>query len=278
MAQAANVSAAPLAGLQTCDWSDLTIDNATEPKKGGTGNLRPYCARVLRVAALTVLPAGQVLRAFLKGIEVAVKRPMLELTLNPRDDREFKREVTMQAKVLACPAPMLPRDRRAASEPLFLQVCHPNCVQIISASSKPPFIVMEWVPGGCWFDALGCDPAPPAYQRIRAARETAGALDYLHDALIGVIHGDIKSLNVLRASDGSSKVLCNPAYFPSQLTLAFRCAISAAQFKCSPLLQLPPPAAPKCKPRGRGQLQSCLLAAKSRLLPTCIASGYSCGS
>ncbi len=81
-------------------------------------------------------------------------------------------------------------------------------MQIFSASLKPsdPFIVMEWMAGGSWFDALGEDPPPPAYQRIRAARETASALAYLHHLLIGIIHGDIKGLNVLRARDGSSKV------------------------------------------------------------------------
>jgi hypothetical protein len=81
-------------------------------------------------------------------------------------------------------------------------------VQIFSASLKAsdPFIVMEWMAGGSWYDALAEDPPPPAYQRIRAARETASALAYLHHLLIGIIHGDIKGLNVLRARDGSSKV------------------------------------------------------------------------
>jgi serine/threonine protein kinase len=65
---------------------------------------------------------------------------------------------------------------------------------------------MEWIAGGSWFDALGEDPPPPTYQRIRTARETASALAYLHHELIGIIHGDIKSLNVLRTRDGSSKV------------------------------------------------------------------------
>ena len=89
-----------------------------------------------------------------------------------------------------------------------MQVNHPHCVQIFSASLKAsdPFIVMEWMAGGSWFDALGEDPPLPAYQRIRAARETSSALAYLHHVLIGIIHGDIKSLNVLRARDGSSKV------------------------------------------------------------------------
>ncbi len=81
-------------------------------------------------------------------------------------------------------------------------------MQIFSAGLEPSdaFIVMEWMAGGSWYDALAEDLPPPAYQRIRAARETASALAYLHHLLIGIIHGDIKSLNVLRARDGSSKV------------------------------------------------------------------------
>jgi serine/threonine protein kinase len=89
-------------------------------------------------------------------------------------------------------------------------------VQIFSASLKAsdPFIVMEWMSGGSWYDALATEPPPPAYQRIRAARETASALAYLHHPLIGIVHGDIKSLNVLRARDGSSKV---PSAAPAAL-------------------------------------------------------------
>ena len=87
-----------------------------------------------------------------------------------------------------------------------MQVSHPHCVQIYAASLKPsdPFIVMEWVPGGCWFDILGSDPPPTPYARLRAAREASSSIDYLH--LSGIIHGDIKSLNFLRMRDGSSKV------------------------------------------------------------------------
>ncbi len=81
-------------------------------------------------------------------------------------------------------------------------------MQIIAASLDPsdPFIVMEWVPGGNWYRRLGCDPPPPAHQRIRAMREISSAMQYLHDPMIGIIHGDIKSLNMLLMRDGSSKV------------------------------------------------------------------------
>ena len=89
-------------------------------------------------------------------------------------------------------------------------------MQIFSASLKAsdPFIVMEWMSGGSWYDVLGQDPPPPAYQRVRAARETASALAYLHHPLIRILHGDINSLNVLRARDGSCKV---PSAAPAAL-------------------------------------------------------------
>jgi serine/threonine protein kinase len=96
----------------------------------------------------------------------------------------------------------------SASYLCLLQVRHPHCVQIMAAGLLPsdPFIVMEWVAGGTWFDKLAEDPPPPAHQRIRAVREASSALQYLHDPLIALIHGDVKSLNLLIMCDGSSKV------------------------------------------------------------------------
>ena len=81
-------------------------------------------------------------------------------------------------------------------------------MQSIAASLDPsdPFIVMEWVPGGNWYDRLGSEPPPPAQQRMRAVREISSAMQYLHDPMIGIIHGDIKGLNMLLMRDGSSKV------------------------------------------------------------------------
>jgi serine/threonine protein kinase len=67
---------------------------------------------------------------------------------------------------------------------------------------------MEWVPGGNWFHRLGCETPPPAHQRMRAVREISSAMQYLHDPMIGIIHGDIKGLNMLLMRDGSSKVTC----------------------------------------------------------------------
>jgi serine/threonine protein kinase len=101
-----------------------------------------------------------------------------------------------------------------ALNPSFLQVRHPHCVQIMAASLDPsdPFIVMEWVAGGSWFDQLAEDPPPPAHERVKAVREASSALQYLHDPLIGIVHGDIKSLNLLIMRDGCSKVKGACAY------------------------------------------------------------------
>ena len=109
-------------------------------------------------------------------------------------------------------------------------VNHPHCLKIFSGSLKAsdPFIVMEWMAGGSWFDALGEDPPPPAYQRIRAARETASALAYLHHTLIGIIHGDIKGLNVLRARDGSSKVPSRRHFRTVIVIYSLRCCCRCA--------------------------------------------------
>lgn len=123
----------------------------------------------------------------MNGLEVAVKFHKLKLALNPRVLKMFEKEIALQAKVR-----------------------HPHCVQIMAASLHPSdaFIVMEWVAEGTWFDKLAEDIPPPAHQRIRAMRETSSALQYLHDPLIGIIQGDVKSHNLLMMRDGSSK-FCN---------------------------------------------------------------------
>ena len=125
--------------------------------------------------------------------------------------------------------------------PPLVQVRHPNCVQVIAASLDPsdPFIVMEWVPGGNWFNKLCSDPPPPAHERVRAVREMASALQYLHEPLIGIIHGDIKSLHLLLMRDGRSKVKKRhsflwvpPDFHPSFTRFCCSFAILVARCRC----------------------------------------------
>jgi protein kinase A len=146
----------------------------------------------------------------MNGMEVAVKFPKMKVSLNPRDLNNFEREAAIQAKVRnEFPRELHVSPTKNGIPLILLQVRHPHGVHIIAASltASDPFIVMEWVPGGTWFDKLGSYPPPPEHERIRAVREMASFLEYLHDPLIGIVHGDIKSLNILLTRDGSSKVI-----------------------------------------------------------------------
>jgi serine/threonine protein kinase len=70
------------------------------------------------------------------------------------------------------------------------------------------FLIMEWMEGGSLYHALGSHivrPLPPR-QRISIARDITDGLQYLHST--GILHRDIKSLNVLLSADGRAK-LCD---------------------------------------------------------------------
>jgi serine/threonine protein kinase len=87
------------------------------------------------------------------------------------------------------------------------RVRHPCCVAIFGVCLQPdsPFILMEWVGGGTVYTKLGDEELLPR-QRLTCVREVASALDYLHAC--GVIHGDIKSMNVMLTLGGAAK-LCD---------------------------------------------------------------------
>jgi serine/threonine protein kinase len=127
---------------------------------------------------------AQVSRVFWNGCAFALKQPKVKVTLTKRDVREFMAEVQVQGRVR-----------------------HPSCVAIFGVCLQPdsPFILMEWVGGGDVFTKLGDEALLPR-QRLTCVRQVASALDYLHACRI--VHGDIKSLNVLLSASGSAK-LCD---------------------------------------------------------------------
>jgi serine/threonine protein kinase len=126
--------------------------------------------------------SGVVHQAILDGDLVAVKTSKTKGPLNKRDFDRFIQESRIAARVR-----------------------HQNCVALVAvcAESSDPMLVMEWVGGGNVYNALANNPPPP-HVRLRIAREIAGAVDYLHRCRI--VHGDLKSLNVLLTSDYSAKV------------------------------------------------------------------------
>ena len=127
---------------------------------------------------------AQVTRVFWNGAAFALKQPKVKIVLTKRDLRDFMVEVQVQGRVR-----------------------HPCCVAIFGVCVQPddPFILMEWVGGGTVYNKLGDEELLPR-QRLTCVREVASALDYLHSC--GIIHGDIKSMNVLLSLSGTAK-LCD---------------------------------------------------------------------
>jgi serine/threonine protein kinase len=123
-------------------------------------------------------------RVFWNGSAFALKQPKVKITLTKRDLRDFMAEVQVQGRVR-----------------------HPCCVAIFGVCLQPndPFILMEWVGGGNIYTKLGDEELLPR-QRLTCVRQVASALDYLHAC--GIVHGDIKSMNVLLSLSGTAK-LCD---------------------------------------------------------------------
>jgi serine/threonine protein kinase len=178
---------------------------------------------------------GYVSRVFVNGCAFALKQPKVKIALTKRDLRNFVAEVQVQGRVR-----------------------HPCCVPIfgVCVQADDPFIHMEWVGGGNLYKKLGDEELLPR-QRLTCVREVASALDYLHSC--GIIHGDIKSMNVLLSLSGTAK-LCD---FGGAVQLFTSIASSASA-------------------AGGGNaamtLAWCAPTVASALPPTCTPSASSCGS
>ncbi len=123
-------------------------------------------------------------RVFWNGNAYALKQPKAKIDLTKRDIDSFMKEAQVQGRVR-----------------------HPCCVAIfgVCLQKDNPFILMEWVGGGNVYQKLGNAELLPR-QRLTCVREVASAVDYLH--ALRIIHGDIKSLNVLLTLSGQAK-LCD---------------------------------------------------------------------
>jgi serine/threonine protein kinase len=86
------------------------------------------------------------------------------------------------------------------------RLTHPNIVALYDTGEQHgvAYIVSEWVEGANLASLLvQRGPLPPP-RAARLASEVAMALDYAHGA--GVVHGNLKSSNILIAPDGTMKV------------------------------------------------------------------------
>lgn len=93
------------------------------------------------------------------------------------------------------------REVRAAAK-----LHHPNIVTAFDAepAGDSCLLVMEYVPGETLAERLAAGPLPPA-EACRAAADAARGLAHAHKA--GLVHRDVKPHNLIRAADGTVKVL-----------------------------------------------------------------------
>ncbi len=152
---------------------------------------------------------GVVNQASWNGRIVAVKKPFFNGDMSEHDKKKFVKELEMQARLR-----------------------HPNCIGVFAVCTEAHniFMVMEWMHGGSLFAQLvktrqelavkqrgseGPDTALTSRTRLSIAREICDGLQYMHSN--NMIHGDIKSLNVLLSKDSTAK-LCDFGLTTMQLS------------------------------------------------------------
>ncbi|GJN07310.1 hypothetical protein PR202_ga25130 [Eleusine coracana subsp. coracana] len=129
---------------------------------------------------------GKVYKGVLKNdAEVAVKRCMI---IDEQQKKEFGKEML-----------------------ILSQINHRNIVKLLGCclEVEVPILVYEYIPNGTLFHLfhgnLSCHISLAT--RLRIAHESAEALAYLHScAHPPIIHGDVKSTNILLDSDYKAKV------------------------------------------------------------------------
>ncbi|XP_078149408.1 wall-associated receptor kinase 2-like [Carex rostrata] len=95
---------------------------------------------------------------------------------------------------------------------LLSQINHKNIVRLLGCclEVKIPMLVYEFVPNGTLFDFLHRNSSRrliPLGTRLKIALDSAVALDHLHSSIFrSIIHGDVKSANILLDADYTAKV------------------------------------------------------------------------
>ncbi len=118
------------------------------------------------------------------GRRVAVKVIRPEFLARPGAANRFRREVAAAARLH-----------------------HPNIVTAFDAeqAGETHFLAMEYVDGVGLDDLLKTQGALPVAEACRYAVDAAAGLDHAHRA--GLVHRDVKPGNLMRAADGTVKVL-----------------------------------------------------------------------
>ncbi|CAL5050872.1 unnamed protein product [Urochloa decumbens] len=97
---------------------------------------------------------------------------------------------------------------------ILSQINHRNVVRLLGCclEVEVPILVYEYIPNGTLFELIHDDrhdslPAVSLEDRLRIAQESAEALEYLHLSINRpIVHGDVKSLNILLDDNYMAKV------------------------------------------------------------------------
>ena len=117
--------------------------------------------------------------------EVVIKVPRKEKLLDPSLKERFRRESR-----------------------LLVQLQHPHIVRIldIGVHGTVPYVVMQYLSGGCLLDRMQTKEGKPAAMRIDSIRtwlpSVAKALDFAHQ--MQVVHRDVKPANILFDEHGNA--------------------------------------------------------------------------
>jgi hypothetical protein len=89
---------------------------------------------------------------------------------------------------------------------LLARLSHPNIVQVydLIEDDNRLWIAMEFVEGGTLADAIERSGAVAWPEALRLGRQIAAALKFAHEQ--GVIHRDVKPINILLTTDGVPKI------------------------------------------------------------------------
>ncbi len=121
-------------------------------------------------------------------------------------DRMLDRPVALKVLAVHLAQDEESRQRFLREARLAARLVHPNVVQVydVGEDERGPFIVMEYVDGETLADALARRGRLPPSEVVAVGIEVCAALEAAHRE--GLVHRDIKPRNILRRSDGQTKL------------------------------------------------------------------------
>jgi serine/threonine protein kinase len=123
-----------------------------------------------------------------------------------RDDDQYYKEVAIKLLRPGLDTQSLLQRLREERQ-ILAELSHPNIAQLLDGGvteTNAPYLVMEYIEG-CPIDMHCEDRALDIRARLELMRTLCGAVHYVHQHLM--VHGDLKSNNILVTHDGVVKLL-----------------------------------------------------------------------